>query len=149
MNQLVNKESEPGDGHEEEPAGASPGQRVITRQVSTSFKGPLPPPEVLEQFDRVVPGSAERIIAMAEQQSQHRRALEQKVISSDILNSRLGLIFGFVLGLVGVGGGIYAIVIGQAGVGSFISLGALATLAGVFVYGSKQRKSEREARERD
>jgi len=32
-----------------------------------SFSGPLPPPEILEKYNQVVPGLAERIITMAEQ----------------------------------------------------------------------------------
>src|SRR3989338_3375865 len=52
------------------------------------FSGPLPPPEVLRQFDQVVPGAAERIIKMAEQQFAHRTELEKKVIDSDIRQSK-------------------------------------------------------------
>ncbi|EFV01877.1 hypothetical protein HMP0721_1271 [Pseudoramibacter alactolyticus ATCC 23263] len=46
--------------------------------VTTTYvrMGPLPALEELEAYDRVVPGSAERIIAMAEEQSKHRRAKE-------------------------------------------------------------------------
>ena len=34
--------------------------------VSQEFSGPLPPPAVLDDYNRVVPSAAERIIAMAE-----------------------------------------------------------------------------------
>jgi len=46
-------------------------------EVSQSFSGPLPPPEILRKFDEVVPGAAERIIKMAEDQSIHRKELEK------------------------------------------------------------------------
>ena len=55
---------------------------------STSFSGPLPHPDMLRKFDDVVPGAAERIIKMAEDQSNHRKDLERKVIESDIARSR-------------------------------------------------------------
>lgn len=38
---------------------------------SQQWIGPLPPPDTLEHFDRVIPGGAERILRMAE--SRHRR----------------------------------------------------------------------------
>ena len=39
--------------------------RMLSLEAS-SFSGPLPPPELLKQYDEVVPGAAERIISMAE-----------------------------------------------------------------------------------
>lgn len=124
----------------------SSGEAQIITQVSSSFSGPLPPPEVLAQFDRVVPGAAERIIAMAEKQADHRRGLEKKITESDISDSRLGLIFGFLIGLIGVGGGVMTAILGRPGTGSVISITALASLVGVFVYGSSQNRSEKEGK---
>ncbi len=58
---------------------------TLIRQDSVhTFSGPLPPPEILKRFDKVVPCTAERIIKMAEEQSAHRRELEKRVIDSDI-----------------------------------------------------------------
>lgn len=112
--------------------------------------GPLPPPAVLKQYDDIVPGAADRILTMAESQSRHRRDLETKVINADTRNARLGLIFGFLIGMTGVVGGIVVILGGQGQIlGGFISVGALAALVGVFVYGSTQRRKEREIRRID
>ena len=38
--------------------------RIVS--VSRAFSGPLPPPDVLRQYDKSVPGSAERIMKIAE-----------------------------------------------------------------------------------
>jgi uncharacterized membrane protein len=40
-------------------------QPQITLQ-SRRWNGPLPPPAILDQFEQVIPGSAERILQMAE-----------------------------------------------------------------------------------
>jgi uncharacterized membrane protein len=49
---------------------------MLVQQTSVqSFSGPLPPPEVLKRFDEIVPGAAERIIKMAEAQSEQRKDL--------------------------------------------------------------------------
>jgi len=88
---------------------------------------------------------------MAETQSKHRIGLESRVIDSDIINSKRGLIFGFLIGLLGIGGGIYAIHLGHVLTGGLLSGGALASLVGTFVYGSHKRRvevdSKRESRQ--
>jgi uncharacterized membrane protein len=50
-----------------------PNQPKITLQAQ-QWTGPLPPPAALEQFERVIPGGAERILRMAEQEQAHRIA---------------------------------------------------------------------------
>jgi uncharacterized membrane protein len=41
-------------------------RRGMVAQTGTYFAGPLPPPQILEKYNSIVPGSAERIIKMAE-----------------------------------------------------------------------------------
>lgn len=123
------------------------GNGVVLHQQS-SYSGPLPPPDVLKRFDEVVPGSAERIIKMAEEQSTHRKDLERKVIDSDIARSKWGQILGFLISVAGlVVSGLVA-VYGNAIAGSIIGVSTLGTLVGVFMYGSKTRSQEREEKER-
>lgn len=107
---------------------------VISQQ--SSFSGPIPPPQFLEKYNEIVPGSAEIIIKMAKNQAEHRQSLEKSVISSDIKNSKIGLIFGFIIGMTGIIAGVIIIAIGQIIAGSFISGVTLASLVGTFVYGS-------------
>ncbi len=119
---------------------------VTVHQHSAGFySGPLPPPEVLKRFDEIVPGSAERIITMAEEQSIHRKNLEKQVIYSDISRSKWGQILGFVIAIVGLGVSGVVAIYGNAIAGSIIGVGTLASLVSVFMYGSKSRVEEREA----
>lgn len=63
--------------HEE--GGSADGNRQDSGQVSLirqEFAGPLPHPSVLAGYDDVVPGSAERILRMAEKQLEHRIGTE-------------------------------------------------------------------------
>ena len=59
---------------------------VGARQVSitVTYSGPLPRPEMLRSCNEVVPGVAERILAMAERQSAHRRQIESVVIAANV-----------------------------------------------------------------
>lgn len=71
----------------------------VTREV---VPGPLPPPALLAEYDKAVEGLADRIVAMAESEGKHRRAVENRLIRL----SELGLLTGFVLSLFAIGGGI-------------------------------------------
>lgn len=106
------------------------------------FSGPLPPPGVLEHYNKVHPNAAERILTMAESQSQHRIDLEAKVINSDIARARLGLWFGFVLGLLVEAAGIVLIYTGKPVTGGILSGSTIIGLVAAFVYGSSTRRSQ-------
>jgi len=113
------------------------------RQVFESFVGPLPPPQILHQYNEIVPGLASRIAAQAERQTEHRISLESKVIRSDISRSWAGLICGFVLCLICIIGGVVCVLQGHDWAGTVISTGAVVGLATAFIYGTNLRKAER------
>ena len=122
------------------------GQHLTSLQQRYIHSGPLPPPEVLSKYNQTVPDAAERIIAMAESQSVHRQGIESKVIESDIKNSRLGLHYGLIIGLTAVIGGTICIICGHEIGGGVIGGTGLTGLVGVFVYGSRSKRKEREER---
>lgn len=110
------------------------------------YAGPLPHPSMLEKFEQIIPGSADRILKQAEAQTQHRINMESKVVAADIFKSYLGLIFGFIIGLSGIGGGIYLATLGFDVFGPILSGGTLVTIVTAFIYGTRSRKQEREKR---
>jgi uncharacterized membrane protein len=121
-------------------------KKLALQAVGESFSGPLPPPNILAQYDQIVPGAGERIISMAENQASHRQDIEKKVIESDIKHAGRGLHYGLIIGLVSVIGGVICIMYGHEVGGSIVGGTGLTGLVGVFVYGSRQRRKEREAR---
>jgi uncharacterized membrane protein len=60
------------------------GQAVQRSQSVTVRQGPLPTPEELFQYNQLIPGAAERIIAMAEREQAHRMNLEDMATRADI-----------------------------------------------------------------
>jgi uncharacterized membrane protein len=114
----------------------------VAAQISRTFSGPLPPPEILQRYNEIVPGAADRIIKMAESQHCHRQALEKSVVASNVFSQKLGLGFGFVIAITAIGGGIWLSAIGKSGVGLTAIIGALVALVGVFVYGKVQQSKE-------
>lgn len=49
----------------------------------TSWKGPLPPPDKLKEYNDAVSDGAERILRMTEKQAEHRMAMEKLVIPEE------------------------------------------------------------------
>jgi len=112
------------------------------------YSGPLPRPEDLAKYEQVLPGSADRIIRMAEQQATHRQNLEKLVVESNTGIQKWGLVCAFVIALSAIVGGVLLSLKGMSGAGLASIIGALAALVGVFVYGkSAQRKELREKSE--
>ena len=79
--------------------GNLPSQEVLDSlpaQVRTavleaaSFSGPLPPPSMYGEYNRVHSGTAERILAMAEKEQQHRITTERTALAAGVQSSKLG-----------------------------------------------------------
>lgn len=98
------------------------------------YAGPLPSPDVFERYEMILPGAAERILTMAETQSQHRQEMERMQLEAEIRDSHRGITFAFILGISCIGVSVAAIafspsnagtilggVIGVAGIGTIIS----------------------------
>ena len=99
---------------------------------------------MLKSYEEVLPGAAERIFKMAEQQGEHRQRLEAANLSSEITRANRGQLYGFIIAIVVIliGGGL--LLAGKDLLGFAAILSALAALAGVFVAGTITRKRERE-----
>lgn len=130
---------------------AQSSSQIVSQSQSVSaqvqlYQGPLPAPEILRQYDQVVPGAAERIISMAEQQAKHRQNLESTVVLSDVKDSNTGLWLGFIIGIVAIISGAVCILQGHTIAGGVLGGSAVPGLTAVFVYGSRQRRKERETK---
>jgi uncharacterized membrane protein len=128
-----------------------PRDRKITIESTQHlrFAGPLPPPNILRGYDEIVPGAAERILTMAENQQSHRMHLESSVIEENCKSQRRGLNFGFVIAMTVILGGFFLIFKGKDITGIISVVLALVSLVGLFIYGkekqSKQLKSNNKA----
>lgn len=123
--------------------------RTVRQIVATQFSGPLPPPEVLERYDKIVPGSARRLLAMAEKQAEHRQSVERKIVQSDVTNSRIGLVFGLLIGLGGLTAATIISLFGNPATGGVIGFATIASMVVSFVYGSRVRKEEQALRRQE
>lgn len=130
------------------PLSPPPAPRGI-RVEQSAFAGPLPPPEVLANYNQILPGLAERIVTMAETQSRHRQHIEEIAIASKIQNERHGQYLAFILAAIALVGSFWVIALGKSPAGITGIIGTLATLAAVFVYGRRSQQKELLAKRRD
>ncbi len=109
--------------------------------VAQSFQGPLPPPEVVEHYERIHPGAAEWIFDRARAEQEHRHLMERKMTSAEMALRMGGLAASSLLATVAVGGAIWLIAQGHGVTGLAALLTALATLVGLFIY--RERREPR------
>lgn len=129
----------PSDSHEGDD------QHAVTRgvvAVTRAFEGPLPPPDILARYEEVLPGSAERILQMAEQEAEQRRALVASLVSADVSRARWGLWVGAFVALVAIVAATVMALAGHPWPGTVVIAVDLASVVGVFVYGTWFRERE-------
>lgn len=121
---------------------------VVSRQqiIAQGFSGPLPPPDMLRQYDEIAPGAAQQILSQAAEQTKHRIAMEKKVTHWDIIRSFAGLVVGLVVALGCIVGGCILVYTGHDWAGATIATASVVGLVSVFVYGTSMRRSERTQR---
>lgn len=119
-------------------------QTQMTVSATQVWSAPMPPPEVLKKYEELIPGAANRILKMTEGQTEHRIQIEKIVIKGDSFRGLLGLIFGFIVSVIALLGGVYIIDKGHDWAGGVLVGLDLVGLAGCFVYGSRSRRAERE-----
>lgn len=142
------------------PAMAAATTTVAETRV-VAHSGPLPSPDVLAGYDRLLPGAAERILQMAEREQNARITLDQTQLEADIehraqmtamqkrvhtgsfISDYLGQFFGFVIALCCLAGAGYSgIIQGNWIVAAvFLSLPAVGMIQAIRGMKSRQKES--------
>jgi len=112
-------------------------KQIIAQQIRefSAFSGPLPPPEVVEHYSKIIPNGADRLLKMVELQSEHRRACEEIGLNASISISKRGQILAFILSLVGFGIAGLCAYFQQPVPSTVIGGGTLLGLASLFIKG--------------
>jgi uncharacterized membrane protein len=150
---------DPGDGSKEpiQPARLAiragfdphPGEKIPANDpqlLAYLYSGPIPPPEVLRQLEKIVPGSAKQIVENSLSQTRHRQSLEMMTIKAGILHERIGVIVGGTVVLTAIIMGGLAAIAGNPVGAAFVAVGPLVGVATIFVYGTDSRRKERESK---
>lgn len=102
------------------------------------FSGPLPHPEILEGYERVVPGAAKRIIDWVEDESSFRRRESSQQRDSDNRKDYLGMAMSFLLTGGIVGSGVFLLHEGKS-IGGIAALVASLVPFGASIHRRRQK----------
>ncbi|MHB8371078.1 MAG: DUF2335 domain-containing protein [Leptospirales bacterium] len=95
--------------------------------------GPLPDPETLRKYDDLLPGTAERIITMAEREQRHVHETVTRVHVWTLVRKQIGQFSGFLIAIGGLSVGSWLIYKGHDWAGTAIAGIGLSNLVGLFV----------------
>lgn len=95
------------------------------------------------RYNEAVPGAAERIITMAEKEMSHRHETERKLVNNKIRLAYVSTILSFISVLVLSALIGYSLYIGKFNTAIGVAIGAIASVAGVFIY-AKVNQSRKE-----
>ena len=118
---------------------------VTALTVATSvdvYRGPLPPPEAFAQYEATLPGTAERILAMAERQAAHDQSVEKAAITGGSVKAYLGLVIGALLAFFFIACGTFLVYNDHDWAGATMIVSSLVGLVSVFVYATQTRRAE-------
>ncbi len=116
---------------------------MVQQTKMESHRGPIPSATEMERYAQIDPTLPDRIMTMAENQSEHRQIIEKKAVSAAEKQRTLGTLCATVLGLAAIVSGTVCILAGYSAYGIAAILGTIATLAGAFIYGTNSNKKER------
>ncbi len=148
------KASSPSSGQPTSPENPSSTVTSTTYfEYRSMFIGPLPLPEMLEHYERVLPGCAERILAMSErglalteEQMRHRQGIEAAVVQGDIKRADLGLKFGTIVMTFIIVVGAIALFKGHSGYGISLIAGSVSVVLGTYIHGTSTRRHQLQRR---
>lgn len=125
---------------------ASKQQMVSVSHLIT--QGPLPNPEILDRYEQILTGAADRIMAMAEDEAKHRHEMEKRSLeadingmNADILDTKRGQWFGLIIGLTAIISGSIVSIYGSPWAGGFIGASGVAGLVTAFIKGRSQNEN--------
>lgn len=109
----------------------------VVRTVAQEYSGPLPPPKMLEHYNDIEEGFANRIVTMAEREQSHRHNLEQSGVTGAIKKDSRGQHYALIVSVLIVLCCTFLIYSGHEISGSILGGGTLTGLAYIFISGRK------------
>lgn len=116
-------------------------RKYLTALQSMSYRGPFPPAEEIERWEKLLPNAADRFVTLLEEQTKAEIALDQKqsemytaIVRQDFITKTLGQVFALVIAIVAIVAGTYVTLQGHPLPGALIGSSGVLFLAGVFIY---------------
>lgn len=123
---------------------------VVTQRIQAieqeAFSGPLPHPTILQGYEDVNNGFAERILVMAEKEQQHRFNCDTLMVKGTIAESKRGQLFALLISTLFLGGAIWLGLEGHDWLAGGLGGGTLVSIVTILITGQKGNKKSHEAK---
>jgi len=116
--------------------------RVSAEIQSATFLGPIPHPAILEGYEKIVPGAAERILIMAESSMKHQQQYDNALLEASRKQAARGQILGFLIGLSAIGASMFSAFIGYPVLAGILGGTTVVSLVVAFVVGRMVKNGE-------
>ena len=87
---------------------------------AASFSGPLPPPSMFRSYEEILPGAAERILTIVEQEQRHRMGWEEHALKASTYETRRAQWMGTTLAAICIAASVFLAIYGQPAVASIV-----------------------------
>jgi uncharacterized membrane protein len=135
---------------------------AVRQEISASFSGPLPHPDLLKKYNEIIPGLAEAIVDMAQKQQAHRFKIEEqevrqkddiielnkrdsdqcdKALNIDSRNSLLGLVFAFLTVALIMSTSAICAYFNHPVSSAIIGAGGVCSIVYIFIYGTRTQRN--------
>jgi uncharacterized membrane protein len=113
---------------------------------TVAHSGPIPSPETIAGYEKVLAGAADRIIKMAEKEQGHRHQIQINHQSNQVRLTFVGQLLAFLMGFSGIAGGIYLVKNDKSITGFGVFFTSLAALIGLFFFNQSRSKQQTPAK---
>ncbi|WP_366518195.1 DUF2335 domain-containing protein [uncultured Mucilaginibacter sp.] len=103
--------------------------------MTKTQSGPLPDPETLQEYKEIYPESVQIIFDVFKNQSNHRIAMETRVVTSQQKQSAWGQNYAFIIAMFVFAGSMFLIYLGHEVSGGILGSVDLVSLVTVFILG--------------
>ena len=118
--------------HDAEPRGVAEYQETAYIEHYSSI---VPHPDIIQRYEQVLPGSGERLLALAEREQEHRMRLDNRALN----DQRLGRWFGFLSSMTSIVVGALVVTAGYELPGSAIAIAPVTVNFAIFVRNYRKR----------
>lgn len=124
---------------EELSGDATGGVVLMAKSQLSHHRGPLPPPEMMEEYNLVIPDLSERIVKAWEDEANHRRSCERDMVKAHVFDIKLGRGSALTFALIALGLTGYALYLNQPWVAGVLGSGTIGAVVTAFL--NPQRKN--------
>jgi uncharacterized membrane protein len=117
--------------------------------LTVQFSGPLPPPHMLQKYNEILPGAADRILTMAEKEQQFEIDMNKTLVHCEQKYRMTGLVCGLLVSLASFGTAIAFAAAGDTTTGAVFGGVTLFGIVTAFIGGQYFLASQKDASENE